>query len=130
MTPSNFNHFHQIAIIFQIFAIKTDGDFSSNEKKSIQKLLGEWVGDQIETNKVLVESSKFLAEYDKKHSDQITDLLNHSSQLILNAGMFSEDNLKSILADLQDIAMSNDGEIDDNKEAFINYVASLWGIQI
>ena len=130
MTPPSFNHFHHIAIIFQLFAIKTDGDFTSNEKISIKKLLGEWVGDETETNKILVESSKFLAEYDKKHSDQITDLLNYSSQCILDAGIFSESNLTSILADLQDIAISNDGEVVDNKEAFINYIAELWGIQL
>jgi hypothetical protein len=39
MTPKNFNHFHHIAMIFQIYAIKTDGLLVNEEKIKVEELL-------------------------------------------------------------------------------------------
>ncbi len=130
MTPKSFNHFHHVAIIFQIYAIKTDGILVNEEKIKVQELLNEWVNDSDETRNILIESSNFLAEYDKKNSDKITDLLNHSANQILEAGVFSESNLTSILADLKDIALADSDEMSDNEEMFITYLAELWGIEL
>jgi hypothetical protein len=130
MTPKNFNHFHHVATIFQIFAVKTDGVLVNEEKIKVQELLNEWTNDQTETIKILSESSKFLAEYDKKHSDKITDLLTHSANKIIEAEVFSESNLTSILADLQDIALADSDEISDNEQMFITYLSEIWGIEI
>jgi hypothetical protein len=130
MTPKFFNHFHHIAIIFQIYAIKTDGLLVKEEKFKIQELLNEWVNDSDSTKNILIESSKFLAEYDKKHSDKITDLLNYSANKIIEAGVFSESNLTSMLSDLQDIALSDSDEMSENEEMFISYLAGIWGIEL
>lgn len=130
MTPENFNHYHHIAILFQLFAVKTDGEFSNPEKKKIQQLLNEWVNDDNETLTILKESASFLAEYDRTYSDRITELLAHSANEILIAGVFSESNLKSILADLQDIALSDSDDISDNEGSFITYLADLWSLEI
>jgi len=130
MTPKNFNHFHHIAIIFQIYAIKTDGILLNEEKFKIQELLNEWVNDSDSTKNILIESSKFLAKYDEKHSDKITDLLNYSANEIIEAGVFSESNLTSMLADLQDIALSDSDEMSENEEMFISYLAGIWGITL
>jgi len=129
MTPKGFNQFHHIAIIFQIYAIKTDGVLVNEEKVKVEELLNEWVGDDDLTRNILVESSKFLADYDKNHSDAITDLLNYSANEIIEAGVFSESNLISILADLRDIALSDSDEMSENEEAFINYLAEIWGLK-
>lgn len=130
MTPKNFNHFHHVAIIFQIYAIKTDGVLVNEEKIKVQELLNEWINDSDTTRSVLIESSKFLSEYDKMFSDKITDLLNYSANEILEAGVFSESNLTSILADLRDIALSDSDEMSENEEMFIRYLAEVWGIEI
>jgi hypothetical protein len=130
MTPKNFTHFHQIAILFQLFAVKTDGEFTIEEKHKIKDLLSEWIGDKDTTLTVLKESASFLASYDKDHSDKISELLTFSANEIINAGIFSESNLKSILADLQDIAFSDSEEISDNEETFIVYLAEIWGIEL
>jgi len=130
MTPKNFNHFHHVAIIFQVYAIKTDGILVNEEKIKVQELLNEWVNDSDETRNILIESSNFLAEYDKKNSDKITGLLNHSAYQILEAGVFSESNLTSILADLKDIALADSDEMSDNEETFITYLAELWGLEL
>ncbi len=130
MTPKNFNHFHHIAIIFQIYAIKTDGVLVNEEKIKVQELLNEWINDSDTTRSILVESSKFLSEYDKMFSDKITDLLNYSANEIIEAGVFTESNLTSILSDLQDIALSDSDEMTENEEMFIRYLAELWGLEI
>jgi hypothetical protein len=128
MTPTHFNHFHHISIIFQIFALKTDGELIAEEKRTIQTLLNEWIDDSATTKEILIESSNFLAYYDENHSDQITDLLGYSASEIQNSGYFGPDQLKSILADLVDIALSDSDEMSENESAFIAYLQSIWGV--
>jgi uncharacterized membrane protein YebE (DUF533 family) len=125
--PEKFNHFHYIAMIFQIFAIKTDGIFASEEKVAIKQFLGEWVGDENETMEILKETSRFLAAFDEKHSDKVFDLVNHLAISLAESKVFTEDNLRSIISDLEDIATS-DGVVHENEKSLIVHLEQIWGL--
>jgi serine/threonine protein phosphatase PrpC len=130
ISPYEFNHFHHLAMIYQIFAIKTDGVLGDVEKNKIFELLNEWVDNPQATIQILQESSKFLLQYDEKYSDKISDILNYLGRQILKAGVFTESNLNSIVADLNDIALSDSDEITENEKMFISYLAELWGLEV
>jgi hypothetical protein len=128
MTPESFTYFHHLSIVFQVFALKTDGELVVEERQQIQKLLNEWVDDEQNTRSILVETSRFLAAFDEQYPDRISDLLTHSASEILESGVFNPSNLQSILADLHDIALADSEEISENEAMFIHYLKSIWNL--
>jgi hypothetical protein len=129
MTPNNFNHFHHLSIIFQIFALKTDGELVTEERKEIQKLLNEWVDDFETTRNILIETSQFLSVFDESYPDRISDLLTYSATQILDSGVFNSSNLQSVLADLHDIALADSSQMSENESMFIAYIRDIWNLQ-
>jgi len=128
MIPKKFNHFHQISILFQIFAFKTDGELSDTERETLFLLLNQWIDDPDETKNIYVESANFLSEYNNKHPEKMLDLFTESANKIYESGIFTEAHLKAIILDIKTIGESDNKLIEMEKNV-IMYLSEIWQIK-
>jgi len=125
--PNNFDQFHHMACIFRIFAEVVGQNLSSDVSTRMTQCLQEWLPKGLSAKKVFNEIEPVLKELYKNNSGMIAFFIKNSTQEILETGVFSKNNLKSIVQDLIDIAEADD-LITEDEGKFINKISEYFGI--
>jgi TPR repeat protein len=126
--PKDFDHFHYIACIFKIFADKVGQNLLPDVSKKTSELLQEWLPEDLTAPQIFKIIQPKLDELYNYDAGMVAFFLKTATQEIMEAGIFKESNLRSIVLDLVDIAEA-DGEITENEAKFINRIAQYFGVE-
>jgi len=126
--PKDFDHFHYIACIFKIFADKVGENLSPDVTNKMNELLQEWLPRDLTAPQIFKTIQPKLDELYNHDAGLLVLFLKTATQEIMEAGIFKESNLRSIILDLVDIA-ETDGEITDNEAKFISRIAQYFGVK-
>lgn len=126
--PKDFDHFHYIACIFRIFTDKFGQNFLPDVSKKTSELLQEWLPEDLTAPQIFKIIQPKLDELYNYDAGMVAFFLKTATQEIMEAGIFKESNLRSIVLDLVNIAEA-DGEITENEAKFINRIAQYFGVE-
>tara|TARA_B100000530_G_C15788580_1_gene420641 strand:- start:259 stop:729 length:471 start_codon:yes stop_codon:yes gene_type:complete len=120
---------HCIFYIYHTFAFRSDGNLTSEEKKTISNFMFRWVGkDQKKMDQVINETLAWSKDNIKSLNDQISAMLSMADFLKAQQD-FHMERKEYFLMDIRNIARS-DGKFIDQQKKWHDMLANILGLDI
>jgi len=126
---TNLTVIHCIFYIYHTFAFRSDGNLTSEEKKTISNFMFRWVGkDQEKMTQAINETLAWSKANIKNLNDQISAMLS-MAEFLKTQNDFSIERREYFLMDIRNIARS-DGKFLDQQKKWHDMLANILGLNI